>query len=226
MSAGLAQDAQRFAFPQLHASDNNAEAGGTEVDTRTPEEIALANAQARELETARTLAMAEGQSAGYAAGLCLGRADAAAQVQAECEARRVAVQRIESTLAGVVHALDAQVGAAVVRLVAALVVRIVNVELHTNAAVIAGLVDTALAQLREGVGALTLALHPEDHALLAAGGSDSPPTAVVMRESLHTRIDLSLGRGDVRLETGHGLVEVSLRARLDAAVALLSEGPP
>ena len=211
---------QRFTFPSLHC-------GANPPSEDSPEALALAAAaaaaelvQQADLELRRAAAVAAGHEAGFAAGLVAGRAAAVAQVDAECRARAQAVQRIEAALTRVAATIDADLGAAVVRVVAQLVESTVEVELLTNCAVIRHLADMALTHLREAVGPLTLHLHPQDRALLESAAPTVAAAPLAMRD------DATLARGEVRLETAEGSVEVSLRERLTAALAVLQAEAP
>ena len=206
--------APRWQLPLLEQATMVGGAAGADTDL---EQSLAASLQARVAELARLesglaaateAAASEARALGYDDGRAAGVAAAAADYVRECAERAGAWSVLETALQQRLTSLDASLDASIHAFVLELGSIVLHAELAISGAPLQRLIDEALAGLREDLRGATLLLHPEDLRLLPA-------------RNLNARADASLRRGELRLCTVTGEIEVSLPARIEAALTAL-----
>jgi len=155
------------------------------------------------------VALADGRSAGYAAGL------AEFEVRnAELDARIARLDGILSLLSRPLTDLDAQIEKQLVTLALTVARHLVRRELRIDPTQVIAIIRETVALLPVATRDVRVHLHPEDAALvrerLAAPQAERAWTVVE---------DPVLGRGGCRVTTDHALIDARLETRLGAAIS-------
>lgn len=94
--------------------------------------------------------------------------------------------------------------------------QVVRVELRSQPELIAAVAEAALDALLQGARHTTLRVHPDDHALVAAGAEEALRTAGARLLS-----DATVSRGGCLVESDIGKVDASIEARWQRAAAVM-----
>lgn len=155
-------------------------------------------------------------------GLRQGHAEGLASGQAEIARRAATLERLISALARPFDELDAQVEHELVQLAITLAQALVRRELRLDPGQVVAVVQEALAALPMASRKVRVCLHPEDLPLVAEAlpghNADDADADWRLQE------DLSLRRGDCRIQSEHSLIDASMEKRLAAVVAQLAGG--
>lgn len=155
-------------------------------------------------------------------GLRQGHAEGLASGQAEIARRAATLERLISALARPFDELDAQVEHELVQLAITLAQALVRRELRLDPGQVVAVVQEALAALPVASRKVRVCLHPEDLPLVAEAlpGHNADDVDADWR----LQEDLSLRRGDCRIQSEHSLIDASMEKRLAAVVAQLAGG--
>lgn len=200
--------------PAAYSEEIDADGASLAPGLPTLEQIAAIEQQARDEGHARGLE--EGHNAGLAQGRDDGHAEGLASGQAEIRRLSAQIEGILDNFSRPLARLEDEVvlalGDLAVRIAGALVGRAYQAE----PALLAQLVEQAVATVGEQQRPLQLRLHPED--------IDSLTPLLQLPAGCSLVADSNLGRGDLRVHAEAVRIDGSLGARLQAALQSIQQG--
>ena len=169
---------------------------------------------ANEMQTLHKDAYEEGFNMGRKEGRANGLAEGRAQAKAESQQLFQKLESIFNSLADPVSQLDDELETSIAELTLAIARQLVRREIKTEPGEIVAVVREAVRALPISARNPTIYLHPEDMQLVRNAlslGDDE--------KSYRLEEDLSLTRGDCRVETESSYIDASIEARLSAVAA-------
>jgi flagellar assembly protein FliH len=171
--------------------------------------------RAREL---RLRAQAEGYAAGHREGLEAGFEEGRRAGLAEAAPRVAQLDAVVGGLASDLSRIDRELAQEVVALGLAVARKLVGESLRAHPEAVRESVEEALRQVAHIRGPVTVAVHPDDAALIQAHLEIAPP-----RGGWSVREDSGIAPGGCRIETGAGEVDGTLSQRWHRITAALGQ---
>jgi flagellar assembly protein FliH len=178
-------------------------------------------AQAERAKELRQRAQAEGYAAGHHEGLQAGLEEGRRAGFAEAAPRVAQLDQVLGTLATDLARIDRELAQEVVELGLAVARKLIGESLRARPEAVRESVEEALRQVAHIRGPVTVAIHPDDAALVQAHLETAPP-----RGGWSVREDSNVAPGGCLIETAAGEVDGTLAQRwhrITAALGLPSE---
>jgi flagellar assembly protein FliH len=190
------------------------------VDRRRPTQNTAAPAAARVPPTISTADLAAAGKAARQSGYQDGYRDGLAAMESfkQSFAMQVTAQ-VGSLVRAMGHQFDElhqEMARAIAVSATRLAKHVVRCELQSQPELISAVAEEALDALLQGASHTTLRLHPDDHALVAAGAAEALQSAGARLLS-----DAAVSRGGCVVESDIGTVDASIEARWQRAAAAL-----
>jgi flagellar assembly protein FliH len=181
------------------------ELGSFDAPPQPKVDLAAQAERAREL---RLRAQAEGYAAGHREGLELGLEEGRRTGLAEAAPRVAQLDQVLGGLATDLARIDRELAQEVVALGLAVAKKLVGESLRVHPEAVRESVEEALRQVAHIRGPVSVAVNPDDAALVQAHLETAPP-----RGGWSVREDAGISAGGCRIETGAGEVDATLEQR-------------